>query len=1263
MSTQQTGVTDFPLRGIQLLEASAGTGKTWNISSLYVRLILGHGRDNEGLSPHQILVVTFTKAATQELQDRIRKRLNETARFIRSLEDSKTEGQHRDAEPKRLDDPLLEGLKTYYDQHPEHRSPHAHRLSLAADAMDDAAIYTIHGWCQRMLKQHAFDSGSLFDLTIETDEAELLRESVRDYWRTVVYPLDKGDVERIHSVAKDPDDLLKKIRNLLTLPPETLSDLESDYPGHLAGIREALSAWSDWEQRIEAAESHARTTWAKEATNIERVIQDAKKAGTLNNRSYTVKVTEWLATITAWANHPEIPSTGINLERFATGKFKLDPKGSGQEPENPAFQALADYLEVLEEGKAKLRLKGALLAGTTLWVRDHYERIKNDRAVIDQNDLILKLHEATHRAGGQRLASIIRKQYPVALIDEFQDTDPLQYGIFKTIYENASPENAWLMVGDPKQAIYSFRGADIYSYLDARRQDGVQHHTLTTNFRSTREMVTAVNQVFSHAEQWNRGAFGFPADSSGNQPIRFEPVDARDRSERLYQQRDNALHPISGLRIWSLQNDQVAIGADEYKAQMAEVAANTIVDLLNQSRDHESPGKNAVFFAENGTDHARCLVPSDIAILVASWSEADAIRDALRTRGLQSVYLSDRDSILKTEEACDLALWLEAFISPREGRRVRAAMATGTLKLPYPTLLRLTTDELFLDGVIERFVGYGALWREKGILPAIHQFILDQELPSQLIHKGTGERALTNLLHLAEVLQREASNLDGQNGLLRFLREAIQDSGNDEENILRLESDSALIRVITIHKSKGLEFPLVFLPFIAMSRPLDEKKDYYKFHDPALKLKISLTPETDTHPSPLVLAEQERLQEDLRLLYVGLTRAQHACWIGVGPYRKGASSTSSKNDLSTSLHQSALGYALKGGDLIQIPEIDALLQSIAGTGQSIEILPAAVTAPVSYLHPAKGSVFTDRLLTFEGAPFEIWRIDSYSRLLGYVTHGDPESRQDNEERNDRTVRDTTAPHLPGLLGFPAGPTHGDFLHKLLQKAGNAGFDRVSKEANLRQSMVTDALALQSYTPEWQEKLSLWLEQFIACPFQLESQTLQLANLGVTDCRMELEFWFEVKQANLQAIDRIVTQHILPGQGRPALKSEHLNGMLKGFIDLTFRFGQQFYVADYKSNRLGKTPDAFTEEAQNMEVLKHRYDLQYSLYTLALHRYLRSRIGASYDYDRWIGGVAYFFLRGIEGPTQGLHFVKPSRILIEELDAIFSGRSTEMHHVA
>ena len=1199
--------------------------------------------------PRDILVVTFTKAATQELQDRIRNRLNETAHYLRHPDETSSDG-------------FLKGLAEIISD-PHQRLAAAYRLNLAADSMDDAAIFTIHGWCQRMLRQHAFDSGSLFDVEVINDSTELLRECARDYWRTVLYPLTKKEIAQVRElVANTPEALLKIVRDLIQVEDRAFASLKATQTKDVALAFEALEASS---RRLVELETQARHLWHTHRTDIEALIHRAKGNKILNGNLYR-SMDQTFEKIALWAAEGKALDEKVPIRRFATGTFERMDKVNGIEPDHEAFRALRDYLDARDSTEAGDAFRKTLWTHAAGWIRGQFEKTKNTRAIVDQNDLIAKLHRALNQTGDEALAGVIRSQYPIALIDEFQDTDPLQYEIFKRIYGSARDQEAWLMVGDPKQSIYGFRGADIFAYLDARSQEGVARHTLDTNYRSTPALVEAVNRIFGHGEAHAKGAFNFKSPPGKDHAIPFDPVKAKGRSDRLIRNGD----PIQPLTVWYHPNGGEVIALEPYRKVMAEIAANEIAALLNGALDDQHPPQSSVYFEDEETKEKRSLSPSDIAVLVQDRNDAKAIRDALFQRGLRSVYLSDSESVLKTQEACDIALWLDAFLSPRDGRRIRSAMATPTLDLSFSSLEALHLDDLRLDETITRFVGYSRIWHEKGILPAIRQFILDQDLPSRLIQTAEGERSLTNLLHLAEYLQTESAEVDGEIGLLRHFKEAMEESGTEDENILRLESDSALIRVITIHKSKGLQYPLVFLPFVSSSRPIDIDRALYAYHDDHLALRLSLEPGNPKDPeSPARRSDQERLQEALRLFYVALTRAEHACWLGVAPFRHGKEKNleglAGGDAKVTGLHRGALGYLIAGGSPL-LPE--AVLPAIHDmVGEHPDTTVIVVDTPEFI--PFEGT-FAEELQgasveTFTGAPFERWSIDSYSHLVRQLeqmkrsfrrTLGPIESGAD--DRDDEVQEEDSLPQkgspVLNLHAFPAGKVHGDYLHQLLEAVGDEGFDKVARDPILGRRLIDESLKTQSYGERWADPLDTWLDQFLKTDFTLDGTPFSFKNLSLNDSRMEMEFWFEVNQTQLKAIDTLITAEILPGQKRPALREGLVNGMLKGFMDLTFRVGHRYYVADYKSNRLGKGDAHYTPEAIEAAVLEHRYDLQYAIYLLALHRYLKSRMGEAYDYDAVIGGVAYFFLRGISSKTQGLHFVKPQREMIEALDRLFEG---------
>ncbi|VVN27979.1 RecBCD enzyme subunit RecB [Pseudomonas fluorescens] len=883
----------------------------------------------------------------------------------------------------------------------------------------------------------------------------------------------------------------------------------------------------------------------------------------------------------------------------------------------------------------------AVLQHAAKWVGARFEEEKRRRAEMGFDDMLLRLDAALQSDGGERLATLIREQFPVALIDEFQDTDPVQYRIFESIYriEENSPDTGLFLIGDPKQAIYAFRGADIYTYLRARQATTGRLHTLGTNFRSSHGMVNAVNHVFARAEsrEQGRGAFLF-REKNGDNPVPFLPVESQGRKEQL----QVAGQAIAALNIWHLPADQPLSGV-VYRQQLAAACASEITARLNGGQSANAG------FVQDGKDF-RGLRPSDIAILVRDGKEAQAVRSELAARGVRSVYLSDKDSVFAAQEAHDLLSWLKACAEPDVERSLKAALACITLNLPLAELERLNQDELVWETRVMQFRGYRDLWRKQGVLPMLRRLLHDFHLPQTLMRRTDGERVLTNLLHLSELMQQAAAELDGEQALIRHLAELLAVSGQaGEEQILRLESDEQLVKVVTIHKSKGLEYPLVFLPFICSAKPVDGSRLPLHYHDAEGKAQISLKPTAEL----IAQADDERLAEDLRLLYVALTRAQHACWLGVTDLKRG-------NNNSSVLHLSALGYLLGGGvSLGESSELKRWLQDLQQDCPAIHIDEMPQPTAEHYQPPRNDAVLSATLLPKRKAS-ENWWIASYSALrisdvLSVGSDEAPDSPQAQKLFDDERL-DPDAPReiIAGgadIHRFPRGPNPGTFLHGLLEWAGDDGF-AVTREA------LEDAIARRCNLRGWEgwiTTLSDWLQHLLKSPLPIAGGQLPVVLEQLKQYRVEMEFWFASHKVDVLKLDELVRQHTHRGVARVAAEPVQLNGMFKGFIDLTFEHNGRYYVADYKSNWLGVDDLAYTEQAMEQSILDNRYDLQYVLYLLALHRQLKARL-PDYDYDRHVGGALYLFLRGTRADSRGVYFVRPPRELIERLDRMFQGKS-------
>ncbi|MBO9646639.1 MAG: PD-(D/E)XK nuclease family protein, partial [Pseudacidovorax sp.] len=648
----------------------------------------------------------------------------------------------------------------------------------------------------------------------------------------------------------------------------------------------------------------------------------------------------------------------------------------------------------------------------------------------------------------------------------------------------------------------------------------------------------------------------------------------------------------------------------------------------------------------------------------------------LAARGLRSVYLSDRESVFATPEADDMLRWLRAAAEPGDDRLLRTALASRSLDLPLAELARLEEDELAWEETALRWQSFNACWLRHGVLPMVHALLHAYDLPARWLAAPAdasgpmtlgGERRLSNVLHLAEWLQRRAVDLDGPHALIRALAQRLAEPGGEEE-ILRLESDAALLKVVTIHKSKGLEYPLVLLPFIAAWR--EEKASASRsigFHDTEADARVI---ELDgKHEEAAALADEERLAEDMRLLYVALTRARHALWLGVAPLSAGSGR-------KVALDRGALGQVLGAGAAIDsLAGYRAALQALAEPaaprdGASTIVIAPAPSPDTRVWHapapPPPGAARTP--LRHGHAP---WWIASYSALVqqlggsGALAQDAPAPTAEPEDaRQDQALeeaiapadvapeeRPATAPRGGSWHAFPQGAEAGSFLHGLLEWCAQQGFARVLEAPDALRDLVARRCTVRGWEA-WIEPLCDWLPRWLRTPWPLpDAEPVTLA--GLAQPKSEMEFWMPVHHADARSIDAVVRGHLLPGMNRPDLPSTQLAGMLKGFMDLVFEHDGRWWVADYKSNWLGPDDAAYGDAAIQASLLAHRYDVQAALYALALHRLLRSRL-PGYDPDTHLGGALTVYLRGADAPGHGLWAVRPPRQLIEELDALLRG---------
>ncbi|RTN24382.1 exodeoxyribonuclease V subunit beta [Enterobacter quasimori] len=1167
----------LPLQGERLIEASAGTGKTYTIAALYLRLLLGLGGTAafpRPLSVEELLVVTFTEAATAELRGRIRANIHELR--IACLRQS-------------TDNPLYASLLEEITD----KQQAAQWLLLAERQMDEASVFTIHGFCQRMLSLNAFESGMLFEQQLIEDESELRYQACADFWRRHCYPLQRDIAEAVHALWKGPEELLRAIDRYLQ--------------GEAPVIKSPPPADETLASRHEKIVTQIATLKQKWNASVDEIASILENSGIDRKKFNRGNQGKWIDKISAWAQEEtrgyQLPDA---LEKFSQRFLTERTKADGIVPEHPLFVAIESLLA------EPLTLNDLMITRAMTEIREAVAREKRRRGELGFDDMLSRLDAALCSENGEALAAAIRTRFPVAMIDEFQDTDPQQYRIFRRIWRQ-QPDTALLLIGDPKQAIYAFRGADIFTYMKARSEVAA-HYTLETNWRSAPGMVESVNTLFKQMD----AAFMF-------REIPFLPVKFAEKNASLRFEFNGVTQPA--MNLWLLDGEGCGVG--DYQSAMAQHCAAQIRDWLSAG----ARGEAVLWRGEQ----ANPVKASDITVLVRSRQEAALIRDALTLLNIPSVYLSNRDSVFETLEAQEMLWLLQAVLAPERESTLRSALASAMMGLNARDIDALNNDEEAWDNVVEEFAHYRERWQKRGVMAMLRELMAKRQIAENMLATAGGERRLTDILHISELLQEAGTQLESEHALVRWLSQQIADpNSNSSSQQMRLESDKHLVQIVTIHKSKGLEYPLVWLPFIANYRVQDQAF----YHD---RESFEAVLDLSKAESSVELAEAERLAEDLRLLYVALTRSVWHCSLGIAPLFRRRGEKSGETDF----HLSALGRLIQLGEPKDAAGLRQCIEALCGDHIALHI-PSSPDNSRWQMPEQPAADLNARQIQRTLA--DDWRVTSYS---GLQQHGQsiaqdlmPKLDVDAAGVGDILPEPALTPHQ-----FPRGASPGTFLHSL--------FEELDFTQPVSSEWVLKMLQSGGFDEKWQPVLTDWVTAILQAP--LTQQGISLSQLTAKDKQVEMEFYLPIaRPLKADALDALIREYDPLSAGCPPLNFRQVQGMLKGFIDLIFRHEGRYYLLDYKSNWLGDSSDAYTQDAMAAAMQQHRYDLQYQLYTLALHRYLRHRI-ADYRYEDHFGGVIYLFLRGVDAtdPNSGIFSTRPDAALIEKMDELFATTMEEM----
>lgn len=1160
----------FPLSGASLIEASAGTGKTYTIVNLFLRLLLGHGCRPHELS--EILVVTFTNAATAELRHRIRMRLQDAQRAL-------LQGQSEDAFLTRLLDEIADRQQAQL------------RLSLAIREMDAASVFTIHSFSQRMLAEFAFESGVAYEQTLIMDESQLRQQAVEDYWRRQIVSLPPALLSMLQNVWPDPSAMQRDIAPFLARDVAI---------GQAQGIESVKASFAQYQQQVEAL----RQWWLNE--NMEQLLLDAAL-----KRNVKAGKPATFAAMTAWCRSTEtqspFPKEGWRLLGAQNIQKALSKNSADFDlSQFDCFDDLSRAQQALQQ-----QLVSVFSANALSHVRHNLRAHKQRLQLLAPDDLLAHLRGALSSNAKQDLVTAIAKRFPAALIDEFQDTDPAQFDIFHTLYAEASEQQhgCWVMIGDPKQAIYAFRGADIHTYIKAKRWvPAEQHYTLATNWRSRADLVEAVNACFS------RSAEGFLYD----QDIPFQAVAAARRNVEVTL--NNAPWPVLSFD-WLKEPEDVPVPWAQAQQTMAQHCAEQIA----QSLQHD------------GKLGERALKPADYCVLVRDRNEAELIKRALFERAIQSVFLA-RHSVFATEVCQDLYLVLSALSHPGDDAGLRAALATSLFANDAATLESMYNDEMAWQLLVEQWYGWQRIWQRQGVMAACYALANHFSLfERQMQHYGDGMRRITDLRHLIELLQQQSRAFQSEAQLIQWLTECMSNPDhNSDVQQMRLESDQDLVQIVTMHASKGLEYPLVFIPFGARHRAASQAI----YHDESGQLQVDFNQLDDN----LQQADFERLAEDIRLLYVAMTRAVYHCRIGLW---NAAHTTRKKQSVFV---LSALGRMLLGpSEAVDNRSIERALQSLAQhPGIAYEEVDKDV--PVTSLTKTPSAESDGKTLQVASLAQPVardWFVTSYSAISrqGHAEHTSLPGRDEGEVRAVATDNS----EVLNVFTFDKGAQAGSFLHGVLENIEFARPDNLT-------TVIENQAAWFSIDERWHATVEAWVLDVLACPvsWPKSSQPTPLNRFAKQQVVVEMEFHLPLEQVSETAFNQLLQKHAAKWY-RP-YQFGKLNGMLKGFIDLTLQLEGRFYVADYKSNHLGDDLARYQPGQLHDAMVSHDYYLQALLYVVALHRFLQSRL-PDYEFDRHIGGATYLFLRGMQaqqGETGIIHYC-PSKELVLAMDALFNGQ--------
>lgn len=1171
-----------PLKGTNLIEASAGTGKTYSIAILVLRILLEidikEDGKNRNISIKEILMVTFTKAAVAELETRVRSFIrmaygatqgenceDETITAIIEAEIARRALKHKDDLVDQPEDgeSIEEDEQLALANNKAKKEVEA-RLFEALTFLDEASVQTIHSFCQQVLREFAFETRQSFSVDLVTDMSQVITTQLNQFWRSniAVMPL---DFLQLLAGRLNRADLSKVIGDYFSGKPIYNYDPNQSYPLDEAFFDGCRSSTQTLQQDIASLNQQMLDMCADRQT-LEMWVSREKNA------------------IKTFG--PLIDQPTAFLETFWT-KFEKPPQYL--ERAFPELLEIANKLAPLSDAlnEAQTQLMHHIYAAATSIIGPSVSAYKEKHGQLCFDDLIEQLYQRLCLEDNPALINAIRKKFKVVFIDEFQDTDRKQYEIFNTAF---GKDTVVFYIGDPKQSIYAWRKADIDTYLKAGEHVD-RKYGMHVNYRSTNDFIAAMNGFFMPTADFD--TFYYKDNPQG---IHYHLVTAPAGNKKGRLLCDKDTFPV--ITITEQPNM-----AEVENALVAQVAA-----ILSGKYSIETIVKNA---AGEEVYESRPVRPSDLGILVRRNRDMIPLKKALSRYGIPSVVIGNA-KILETEEAKEVLYVLDAILE-QSRNAINKALLTSITGMSIQ-------DVLNQDDVIttRRFGAYKLAWEKNGVYKALFSFIADYKVENYLTDPRTrnGERIISNLYQLIELLYKQQSNkklspVELKDWLSRSIEDPIAEGDEYEQ---RVESDDQSVTIMTVHKSKGLQFNIV----LTHAMDLMTQNGHENFF--VFKNKAGVD---EVIPADLLIGEDleqydtQRMQENRRMLYVILTRGVYACFIYSSTY--------------SNKKQHCAFYAFLNAFKENLPEGIRFME------------PLIVPEGFRYKRKEKDIQITStpKKDTVSFVLLENnWRKLSYTYLAAA-----PSVHSPYESRNP-------------------GSTYDQFVFQVLRRGNITGnllhdvFEHISFEQSGAWSKEIQK-AVSRYAPHdsalYEPMLLELLEHTSFATIKTDNGQFSLSQTSMDKRLNEFEFDFPVHLFNRSDLSTLIGD-------KAVLQTNHSlgwEGMMNGKIDMLFEHSGKYYVLDWKSTYLGGELSDYAARNLEQEMSRHNYHLQYLIYTVATAKYLIERL-EDFDYERDFGGVLYYFVRGVRaGSGSGIYFVKPPEKIIASLIALWSTKTSEI----